>query len=139
MKNLTLSSKVAIDLRLLLDSVAFIWSVRTPERLSRKAIAALEREGTMRELSALSLSEIAIKAAKGRLAVSREDLVIGLAALQIRILPYTAEHALRLFDLPVHHADPFDRQIIAQALAEDIPVVTSDETFKLYAGVKVIW
>ena len=68
-----------------------------------------------------------------------KDVVLWLADLQIRVLPYTAEHALRLFDLPVHHADPFDRQIIAQALAEDIPVVTSDDSFKLYSSVRVIW
>jgi PIN domain nuclease of toxin-antitoxin system len=41
--------------------------------------------------------------------------------------------------LPLHHADPFDRQIIAQALAEDVPVVTSDEAFGVYAGIRVIW
>jgi len=125
--------------RLLLDTVAFIWSVRTPEHLSRKAMAALGREEAIRELSALSLSEIAIKGAKGKLRFSKEDVVLWLADLQIRVLPYTAEHALRLFDLPVHHADPFDRQIIAQALAEDIPVVTSDDSFKLYSSVRVIW
>jgi len=46
---------------------------------------------------------------------------------------------LRLFDLPLHHTDPFDRQIVAQALAEDIPVVTADEAFRRYSGIKVIW
>ena len=46
---------------------------------------------------------------------------------------------LRLFDLPTHHADPFDRQIIAQALAENVPVVTPDEAFNLYEGLKVVW
>jgi PIN domain nuclease of toxin-antitoxin system len=59
--------------------------------------------------------------------------------LDIRVLPYTAEHALRLFALPLHHSDPFDRQIIAQALCEKTPVVTPDEKFDLYQGIKVIW
>ena len=126
-------------MRVLLDTVTFIWSVRTPERISRKARAALERQGTVRELSALSLSEIAIKGTKGSLDLCKEDVLLGLADLQVRILPYTAEHAFRLFGLPLHHADPFDRHIIAQALAEDLPVVTSDEAFKLYRGIKVIW
>jgi PIN domain nuclease of toxin-antitoxin system len=44
-----------------------------------------------------------------------------------------------LFDLPLHHADPFDRPIIAQALAEKIPIVTCDEKFSLYKGLKLIW
>lgn len=126
-------------MRLLLDTVTFLWSVRTPERLSRKAMVALEKEENVRELSTLSLSEIAIKEAKGRLNITKEDVAIGLAHLEVRVLSYTAEHALRLFGLPLHHSDPFDRQIIAQALAEDIPVVTSDEVFKLYSGVRVIW
>jgi len=59
--------------------------------------------------------------------------------LGIRILPYSAEHAFRLFDLPLHHRDPFDRQIISQALSEEIPVVTSDDAFKLYKGLRIIW
>jgi PIN domain nuclease of toxin-antitoxin system len=54
-------------------------------------------------------------------------------------LPYRADHAFSLFDLPLHHSDPFDRQIIAQALSEQIPVVTPDEKFGLYKGLKVIW
>jgi PIN domain nuclease of toxin-antitoxin system len=44
-----------------------------------------------------------------------------------------------LFDLPLLHADPFDRQIIAQALSEEIPVMTCDEKFSLYEGLKVLW
>ena len=126
-------------MRLLLDTVAFIWSVRTPERISRKALAALEKQDAVRELSVLSLSEIAIKAAKGNLHFSREDVITGLAALQIHVLPYTIAHAFQLFGLPLHHADPFDRHIIAQALAENVPIVTSDDAFRLYSGIKVIW
>jgi len=126
-------------MRLLLDTVTFLWAVSSPAQLSRKAIAALRNESTVREISAISLSEIAIKSAKGKLTLGQDDLDSGIASLHLRVLPYTAEHAFRLFDLPPHHADPFDRQIIAQALAESIPVVTSDETFRLYQGLKVIW
>ena len=63
----------------------------------------------------------------------------GVADLRMRVLPHGAEHAFRLFDLPADHADPFDRQIIAQALVENVPVVTPDETFNLYEGLKVVW
>jgi len=59
--------------------------------------------------------------------------------LKLRVLPYTARHAYQLFGLPLHHADPFDRQIIAQALAEIVPVVTPDEKFSLYKGLTIIW
>lgn len=134
-----LSSKGVPKVRLLLDTVTFLWSVRTPERISRKAMATLENQDAVRELSTLSISEIAIKASKGSLRFSKEDVAVGLADLQIRVLPYRAEHAFQLFGLPLHHSDPFDRHLIAQALAENIPVVTSDEAFRLYSGIKVIW
>lgn len=126
-------------MRLLLDTVTFLWGVSSPARISRRAMSALRSESTVREISAISLSEIAIKCARGKLTFSQNDVNAGIAALRLRVLPYTAEHALRLFDLQLHHADPFDRQIIAQALAENIPVVTTDATFQLYRGLKVIW
>jgi PIN domain nuclease of toxin-antitoxin system len=44
-----------------------------------------------------------------------------------------------VFDLSRHHSDPYDRQIIAQAIVEGIPIVTPDEAFRLYKGIKVIW
>ena len=90
-------------------------------------------------MSAISLSEIAIKQALGKLDLTAQDAMAGIVDLKIRVLPYTADHAFHLFGLPHHHSDPFDRQIIAQALAEGIPVVTSDEKFGLYKGVEVIW
>lgn len=126
-------------MRLLLDTVTFIWAVSSPERISRKAMAALANSSAIREVSSISLSEIAIKAARGKLTFSQDDVVRGLADLQVRVLPYTAEHALRLFAVPTHHADPFDRQIIAQAAVEQVPVVTCDTSFRLYDDVTVLW
>lgn len=70
---------------------------------------------------------------------AKADVITGIADLRLRVLPYTAEHASWLFDLATHHADPFDRQIIAQALAENVPIVTPDEAFRLYEHLKVIW
>jgi PIN domain nuclease of toxin-antitoxin system len=93
----------------------------------------------VRELSAVSLSEIVIKQARGRLAFDKEAVAQGIADLRLRILPYTGKHAYALFELPLHHGDPFDRQIIAQAFSEGIPVVTPDRAFGLYEGLKVLW
>jgi len=125
--------------RLLLDTVALIYAVESPERLSKRAAAALENPENVLELSAISLSEIAIKSALGKLGISGTMIQQAIQDLDLRVLPYAADHALQLFDLPLHHGDPFDRQIIAQALAENIPVVTSDEKFRLYRGVKLVW
>jgi PIN domain nuclease of toxin-antitoxin system len=126
-------------MRVLLDTVTFIWAVSSPERISRRAMSALRSEAAVREISSVSIAEIAIKQTRGKLTFGQDDIVAGLADLRVRVLPYTADHALRLFDLPLHHPDPFDRQIIAQAIRENIPVVTCDEKFSLYKEVEVLW
>ena len=128
-----------IEVRLLLDTAILIYAVESPERLSKRAAAALENPENILELSAISLAEIAIKANLGKLGLSAAIARQAIEDLGIRVLPYTVEHALHLFNLPPHHGDPFDRQIIAQALSEQIPVVTPDEKFRLYSGLKVIW
>ena len=126
-------------MRLLLDTATFIWAVSSPEKISRVAMSALQSDTAVREISAISLSEIAIKQARGKLTFSKEDVATGVADLRLRVLPYTENHAVRLFDLPLHHFDPFDRQIIAQAVAENVTVVTPDREFRHYRGLKTIW
>ena len=126
-------------MRLLLDTAILIYAVESPERLSKLAISALENKENILELSAISLTEIAIKSALGKLRISAAVARQAVADLDLRILPYTAQHAFRLFELPLHHGDPFDRQIIAQAFSENIPIVTSDGIFRLYKGLKLIW
>ncbi|MGA8224684.1 MAG: type II toxin-antitoxin system VapC family toxin [Candidatus Acidiferrales bacterium] len=128
-----------IDLRILLDTAVLIYAVETPERLSRRVATALQNPKNILELSAVSLVEIAIKTSVGKLGVSAAIARQAIADLDIRVLPFSAEHALHLFDLPSHHSDPFDRQIITQALFEKIPVATPDEKFSLYTGLGVIW
>ena len=126
-------------MRLLLDTAILIYAVEAPERLSKRAAVALRDRENVLELSAISITEIAIKASLGKLKLTAAMARQAVQDLDIRILPYTGAHALRLFDLPLHHADPFDRQIIAQALTEKTAVVTPDEKFRLYSGLKTIW
>ncbi|MGA8431186.1 MAG: type II toxin-antitoxin system VapC family toxin [Candidatus Sulfotelmatobacter sp.] len=126
-------------MRLLLDTAVLIYAMQSPERLSVRADVALRLPQNALELSAISLSEIAIKSAVGKLKISAESAREAAEGLDIRILPFTAEHAFRLFELPLHHRDPFDRQIIAQALVEKVSVVTPDDKFERYAGLKIIW
>lgn len=126
-------------MRLLLDTVTFLWATSSPSELSRGAMSALRSGSAVREISAISLVEVAIKSARGKLTFGQDELNAGIRALRLRVLPYTAAHALGLFDLPLHHGDPFDRQIISQALTEGIPVVTPDKSFNLYKGLEVIW
>ena len=126
-------------MRLLLDTATFVFAVEAPDRLSRRANSALRSAENVLELSAISVTEIATKSALGKLRLSSDTIHDSIQDLNIRVINYTIEHALRLFALPLHHRDPFDRQIIAQALSEKIPVVTPDEKFRLYAGLRVIW
>lgn len=126
-------------MRLLLDTAILIYAVQSPEHLSKRASAVLRNPANVLELSSVSLAEIAIKAALGKLKLSAGVVRQAIRDLDIRVLPYTAEHAYHLFDLPRHHGDRFDRQIIAQALFEEIPIVTSDEKFNLYKGLRIVW
>jgi len=125
--------------RLLLDTAVLIFAVEAPDRLSRRAAAALKNPENVRELSSISLAEIAVKSSLGKLGISAPLARQALDDLDVRVLPFTSDHAFRLFELPAHHRDPFDRQIIAQALSEDIAVVTPDRQFSIYTGLKLIW
>lgn len=90
-------------------------------------------------MSTVSIAEIAIKRSARKLALSGAETLQGIEDLHLALLPYRAEHAFTMFDLPLLHRDPCDRQIIAQALAEGLPIVTSDRTFRLYPRLKLIW
>ena len=126
-------------MRLLLDTAAFVFAIQSPERLSKRAENVLKNPDNIRELSSISLTEIAIKTTLSKLNISAAMARQALEDMDVRILPFTAEHAFHLFDLAGHHRDPFDRQIIAQALAEEIPIVTPDEKFGLYKQLRTIW
>ena len=126
-------------MRLLLDTATLIYAVGAPEKLSKRASAALRNPGNVLELSTISITEIAMKQLLGKLKVTAAIVRQAVQDLDIRLLPYIGEHAFRLFELPSHHSDPFDRQIIAQALSEKISVVTPDEKFRLYGGLKITW
>ena len=126
-------------MRVLLDTVAFLFAIGDPDRLSRKARTVMGDPANQRELSVISLAEIAMKNAAGKLNLSREDAVEALSRLQVSMLPYAEAQVFELMTLPVHHRDPFDRMLIAQALAEDVPVITCDKEFRKYKGLEVIW
>ena len=125
-------------MRVLLDTVAFLFAIEDPDRLSRKARTLIGDPVNQRELSVISLAEIAMKNAAGKLNLSREDAMDALRRLQVSMLPYAEPHVLGLMTLPVHHRDPFDRMLIAQALADDVPVMTCDTQFRKYKGLRVV-
>lgn len=126
-------------MRLLLDTSVFVFAAEAPERFSKRAASLLANQDNVLELSSVSVAEIAIKSALGKLRFSPEAVQETIRDIDARLLPFTATHALQMFDLPLHHRDPFDRQLIAQALVEEIPIVTPDKMFSVYRGLEVIW
>lgn len=112
-------------MKVLLDTRVLLWSLAEPERIGPEAAEAFRGRITATVVSAASLWEIAIKRAAGKL-TAPEDLPDRIRALGHEILPIRAEHAWRVGSLPLHHRDPFGRMIVAQALVEDLPLVTHD-------------
>jgi PIN domain nuclease of toxin-antitoxin system len=125
--------------RYLLDTVTFIWALQDPEKLFVRARSVLSDGSAIREISSVSVSEIGIKYSNGKLDLTKRVVVEGIIDLELRVLPYSADYAYVMFDLPLHHKDPFDRQLIAQALFEKVPVITPDERFEAYQKVQRIW
>jgi PIN domain nuclease of toxin-antitoxin system len=127
-------------MKLLLDTHAFLWFVVGDERLSRKARRALEDDEAELYLSAASVWEMAIKSSLGRLSLPAplNAYMAEKAASGFRMLPVEWQHAAAVETLPRHHGDPFDRLLVAQALVEDLTVVTGDAVFRSY-GADVLW
>ena len=122
--------------RLLLDTHVFLWWRGMPGRLREEARTAIA-EAEIVFVSAASAWEAAIKASVGRLEIpgSIEDAVIDSG---FEKLPITFGHAERTAGLPLHHRDPFDRLLIAQAQVEDLKLVTHDRAMESYE-VSILW
>jgi PIN domain nuclease of toxin-antitoxin system len=122
--------------KLLLDTHAILWWQRDDRRLGRAARRAIAQADIV-WVSAASAWEIAIKCALGRLRLD-EPFAVLLQADDFTELPVTLAHTTRVQDLPAHHADPFDRMLVAQALAEQATIVSHDRAFEPY-GTPMLW
>jgi PIN domain nuclease of toxin-antitoxin system len=125
-------------MRLLLDSQAMYWFLRGNRRLSHKARAAIENSRNTIFVSAATGYEMSFKRRLGLLDFDVEEIAAHIRQAKFAEMSISMEHTIRAGDLPTIHRDPWDRVLIAQALAEDLVVVTSDATFEPY-GVKVLW
>ena len=127
-------------MRLLLDTHAFLWFVVGDARLSRRALHTIENDEAELFLSVASVWEMAIKSSMRRLTLPLPVTAYIAEKIEngFRVLPIEWEYAAAVENLPFHHRDPFDRLIIAQALAENMPIVTADPVFRAY-HTKVIW
>ena len=123
-------------MRLLLDTNILIRMLEEPHLLKPRVRDLLDDLDNELFVTTVSLVEIAIKVGTGKL-VMPTDLLSRLDALGCELLPVHARHAMRMARLPVVHKDPFDRLIVAQAMADDLMLVTTDSQLADY-GVAMI-
>lgn len=121
--------------RFLIDTHVWLWMQVEPARIEANVLRLIEDESNELLLSAASSWEIAIKHRLGKLRLPKPPAVYvpeRMRRSNTTPLPIEHDHALRVAGLPDHHRDPFDRLIIAQAQAMDLPIVTADDQFVPY-------
>ena len=128
-------------MRLLLDTHTFLWFVLNASQLSRVADALITDPSNDVLISPATYWEIAIKVGKQKLdlfAPYDDFMMRGIQGNDFEILPIEPRHTSLLTRLPMHHKDPFDRLLVAQALVEQIPIVSTDSALDDY-GVTRLW
>jgi PIN domain nuclease of toxin-antitoxin system len=128
-------------MRLLLDAHALIWAVDDPSRLSSNATAAIQDPANELLLGTGTIWEIGIKVGLNKLRLTspfKDWINQAIAALKLSVLPIGLEHVDVQVGLPRHHGDPFDRILVAQALAEALEVISADPALKPY-GIALVW
>lgn len=124
-------------MRLLLDTHAFIWWVSEAANLGQRARDAIHDTANEILLSVASLWELTIKRGNGKLDFPF-DVETVVADEGFRVLPISYRHLGALETLPRLHRDPFDRMLIAQAIADDLVLATRDARLSAY-GVAILW
>lgn len=128
------------DGQFLLDTHTFLFMAMSPERLGAEARRCIENPQSALLLSFSSIWEIAIKVSLRKLDLQgsvASFLDEQLAATRTTLLPIELRHATRVEALPWHHRDPFDRLLVAQALCEQLPLLSRDPLLDSYGVVRV--
>jgi PIN domain nuclease of toxin-antitoxin system len=126
----------------LLDTHTLIWWATDPERIPKRTIAILRHPQNELYFSAASSWEVQIKIGIGKISFSQPWETIVEREIEknsLIILPVTLEHTFMLAKLPSLHKDPFDRMLIAQALSNNITIITNDRFICSYPEVKTVW
>lgn len=122
-------------MKLLLDTHIFLWLLFSPEKLTDKIKRLYQSQENEIFLSLVSIWEIQLKSQLGKLHLDVDLKTIvddNIHSGFIKLLPIDLNHVLALKDLPFHHKDPFDRLLIAQAIKEDLTIVSVDSYFINY-------
>jgi PIN domain nuclease of toxin-antitoxin system len=119
-------------MRLLLDTHIFYWSFYERGRLSREALELIAGADEI-FVSAASVWEISIKGRLGKIKADPLELIDHIEASGFQELPVWSRHTVLIASLPMHHTDPFDRLLIAQAMSEPLHLLTADVQLKPYS------
>jgi PIN domain nuclease of toxin-antitoxin system len=122
--------------RLLLDTHIFCWSFYEPGRLSREARETMNGADEV-FVSSASMWEVAIKVRLGKMNADPQELFEQIEANGFHELPVWSKHTLLVANLPMHHTDPFDRLLIAQAMSEPLHLLTADPQLRQYSELVV--
>ncbi len=128
-------------MRLLLDTHALLWFLLNDARLSGSARSLITDPENDMFVSPASYWEIAIKISLGKYTLGEdftEFMENQIAENELTLLPITVKHTAVVATLPFHHRDPFDRLLIAQAMTENVPLLSADAVFDLYP-VRRMW
>lgn len=128
-------------MRILLDTCAFLWLVTDDPQASELAKEIFLNDDNELFLSAVTGFEIAVKYSLGKLRLAEppiEFVTNRINANALTELPVTMAHALALQHLPFHHKDPFDRLLVAQAMVNQIPLLSADQLLSAYA-IERLW
>lgn len=128
-------------MRILLDTHTLLWFALNDARLSSDALSLITETANTKEVSPASYWEIAIKISTGKYSLSQpyEDFMRNaIDANGFHYLHIEPRHTAALISLPYHHRDPFDRLMVAQAIVEQIPIVSNDAALDAY-GVNRLW
>ena len=128
-------------MRFLIDTHAWLWFVLGNNSLPKSIRDTIADSGNSIFLSPASYWEIAIKISLGKYTLPipfDRFLNEAIAGEGMTVIPVTPEHAIIVAQLPFHHRDPFDRLLIAQAIGENLPIISADSAFDRY-GVQRVW
>jgi PIN domain nuclease of toxin-antitoxin system len=123
-------------MRVLLDTHILFWWFYEHQRLPAAAFE-LVRDSDAVFFSSASIWEIAIKSRIGKIAADPRELLDQIARNDFFELPVLSKHALLVATLPLHHSDPFDRLLVAQAISEPLHLITADARLKTYGEVVI--
>jgi PIN domain nuclease of toxin-antitoxin system len=119
-------------MRVLLDTHILVWWLYEQQRLSDEAVDRLDRAEQI-FVSSASIWEIAIKVRLGKLKADVDEVIEQVESKSLHALPVTFAHARHVAGLRLHHNDPFDRLLIAQAITESLHLITADEQLQQYS------